>query len=194
MRQDEDPVQEVQTSSRTRSSGGRLTHSFYPVSRSRATMELSPHPNDICLRSLHMNVSWQFSIPIVKDTFLPEVVWGQRCLPVWSIGKLSFEIYGIGFSKNHPSNWSTCVWDGESLTTVLSNWPDASVSQSHPHQEMVPLSLPRHLSFQHHLLQTEKFWNSWSTHSHNYIHCSQLWIVNVLACWPEVELLEPWVQ
>jgi hypothetical protein len=57
MRQDEDPVQEVQTSSRTRSSGGRLTHSFYPVSRSRATMELSPHPNDICLRSLHMNVS-----------------------------------------------------------------------------------------------------------------------------------------
>ncbi len=30
--------------------------SLYPVSRSRATMELSPHPNDIRVRSLHMSV------------------------------------------------------------------------------------------------------------------------------------------
>jgi hypothetical protein len=37
-------------------------------------MKLSPHPNDIWVSSLHMNVPWQFSIPIVKDAFLPEVV------------------------------------------------------------------------------------------------------------------------
>ncbi len=48
--------------------------SLYPTSRSRTTMELSPHPNDIWVRSLHKNVSWQFSIPIVKDVFLTEVV------------------------------------------------------------------------------------------------------------------------
>ena len=81
---------------------------------------------------------------------------------------------------------------------------------------MDPLSLPHHLSFQHHLLQPEKFWNSWSTlhvtaaspnwgrtfdcTTHNmsvfmscsltqlYTLCAQLWIVNVLACWPVVEL------
>jgi hypothetical protein len=87
---------------------------------------------------------------------------------------------------------------------------------------MTPLSLSRHLSFQHHLLHPEKFWNSWSTlhvtnarpnwgraldcTTHNvsvFMSCSltqlhalsvQLWIVNVLVCWPVVELLEPWVQ
>ena len=48
--------------------------SLYPVSRSRATMELSPHPNDIWVRSLHMSVPWQVAIPIVKDAFLAEVV------------------------------------------------------------------------------------------------------------------------
>ncbi len=48
--------------------------SLYPASRCRATMELSPHPNDIWVRSLHMIVSCQFSIPIVKDAFLAEVV------------------------------------------------------------------------------------------------------------------------
>jgi hypothetical protein len=48
--------------------------SLYPDCRSRATMELSPHPNDIWVRSFHMNVTCQFSIPIVKDVFLTEVV------------------------------------------------------------------------------------------------------------------------
>jgi hypothetical protein len=45
-------------------------------SRSRATMELglSPHPNDIRVRSLHMSVPWQLAIPTVKDAFLAEVV------------------------------------------------------------------------------------------------------------------------
>ncbi len=37
-------------------------------------MELSPHPNDIRVRSLHMSVPWQVAIPIVKDDFLAEVV------------------------------------------------------------------------------------------------------------------------
>jgi hypothetical protein len=48
--------------------------SFYPASRSRATMELSPHPNDIWVRSLHMSVPWQVAFPIVKDAFLAEFV------------------------------------------------------------------------------------------------------------------------
>ncbi len=48
--------------------------SLYPSSRSRSTMELSPHPNDIWVPSLHMSVPWHFSIPIVKDAFLAEVV------------------------------------------------------------------------------------------------------------------------
>jgi hypothetical protein len=87
---------------------------------------------------------------------------------------------------------------------------------------MTPLSLPRHLSFQHQLLQPEKFWNSWSTPhvtttnpnwgrtfdctTHNMsvfmswsltqlqALSAQLWIVNVLVCWTVVELLGPWVQ
>jgi hypothetical protein len=63
--------------------------SLYPASRSRTTMELSPHPNDIWVRSLHMRVTWQFSIPIVKDDFLTEVVIRDN---------------GIGFSKSHPSS------------------------------------------------------------------------------------------
>ncbi len=45
------------------------THSTSPTSRSRVTMELSPHPNDIRVRSLHMSVSWKVTIPIVKDAF-----------------------------------------------------------------------------------------------------------------------------
>jgi hypothetical protein len=44
--------------------------SLYPTSRYRATMKLSPHPNDIRVRSLHMSVSWQVVIPIVKDVFI----------------------------------------------------------------------------------------------------------------------------
>ena len=48
--------------------------SLYPDSRSRATMELSPHPNDIRVRSLHISVSWQLVIPIVKDVLLTEVI------------------------------------------------------------------------------------------------------------------------
>jgi hypothetical protein len=48
--------------------------STYPSSRSRATMELSPHPNDIRVRSLHMGVSWYLTIPIVKYVILTEVV------------------------------------------------------------------------------------------------------------------------
>jgi hypothetical protein len=35
---------------------------------------LSPHPNDIRVRSLHMSVPWQLAIPTVKDAFLAEVV------------------------------------------------------------------------------------------------------------------------
>ncbi len=49
--------------------------SRYPTSRSRVTMELSPHPNDMRVRSLHMSVSWQVSIPIVKDDFLAVLLW-----------------------------------------------------------------------------------------------------------------------
>ena len=66
-----------------------IKDSLYPASRSRTTMELSPHPNDIWVRSLHMSVSWQFSIPIVKDAFLTELVIRDN---------------GIGFSKSHPSS------------------------------------------------------------------------------------------
>ncbi len=40
-------------------------------------------------------------------------------MPSWL--KLSFEMYGIGFPKRQPSNWSTCDWDGETLTDVLSD-------------------------------------------------------------------------
>ncbi len=63
--------------------------SQYPSSRSRATMELSPHPNDIRVRSLHMSVPCQVVVPIVKDTFLAEVVIR--------------DVYEIGFSKSQPS-------------------------------------------------------------------------------------------
>lgn len=48
--------------------------SIYPSSRFRSTMELSPHPNDIRLRPVHMSVSWHLVIPIVKYVFLTEVV------------------------------------------------------------------------------------------------------------------------
>ncbi len=46
-----------------------LVHSVFLV-----TMELSPHPNDIRVRSFHMTVSCQWVIPIDKDVFLVEVV------------------------------------------------------------------------------------------------------------------------
>ena len=59
--------------------------SLYPASRSRATMELSPHPNDIWVLSLHMSVPWKFSIPIVKDAFLAEVV--MRDIRSWFFQK-----------------------------------------------------------------------------------------------------------
>ncbi len=111
--------------------------SLYPASRSRATMELSPHPNDIRVRSLHMSVSWQLVIPIVKDALLTEVVirdvqnwlwWVSDCCLVRLIGK-------------------THVF----LKVILIRC-----------DEMTPLRLPRPLLFQRHLLQPEKFWNSLS--------------------------------
>jgi hypothetical protein len=53
--------------------------SLYRAFKSRATMELSPHPNDIRVRSLHMTMPWQLAFPIVKDAFLAEVViWDLR--------------------------------------------------------------------------------------------------------------------
>ena len=53
---------------------GRKKDSLYPVSRFRTTMELSPHPNDIRVRLVDMSVPWKTPIPIVKDTFLTELV------------------------------------------------------------------------------------------------------------------------
>ncbi len=47
--------------------------SFYPVSRCRATMELSPHPNDIRVRLVDMSVPWQTPSPILTDVFLTEL-------------------------------------------------------------------------------------------------------------------------
>ena len=48
--------------------------SLYPSSRCRATMELSPHPNDIRVRLVDMSVPWQTPSPIVEDAFLTELV------------------------------------------------------------------------------------------------------------------------
>ncbi len=48
--------------------------SLYPASRCRATMGLSPHPKDIRVRLVDMSVPWQTTSPIVKDTFLTELV------------------------------------------------------------------------------------------------------------------------
>ena len=48
--------------------------SLYPVSICRATMELSPHPNDIRVRLVDMSVPWQTPSSIVKDAFLTELV------------------------------------------------------------------------------------------------------------------------
>jgi hypothetical protein len=48
--------------------------SLYPASRCRATMELSPHPNDIRVRLVDMSVPWQMPTPIVKDASLNEIV------------------------------------------------------------------------------------------------------------------------
>jgi hypothetical protein len=67
--------------------------SLYPTSRSRATMELSPHPHDIRVRSLHMNVSWQVDIPIVKDSFLTEVV--IRDVRNWFLQKPSLKLINL---------------------------------------------------------------------------------------------------
>jgi len=33
-----------------------------------------PHPKDIRVRSVHMSVPWQQSMPTVKDSFLTELV------------------------------------------------------------------------------------------------------------------------
>jgi hypothetical protein len=43
-------------------------------SRFRATMQLSPHPNDIRVRLVDMSVPWQTPRPTVKDVFLTELV------------------------------------------------------------------------------------------------------------------------
>ncbi len=51
----------------------------YPASRCRATMERSPHPNDIRVRFVDMSMPWHTCIPIVKDDFLTEL---QRSLEV----------------------------------------------------------------------------------------------------------------
>ena len=56
----------------------RKENSHYPTSSCRTTMELSPHPNDIKIRLVDMNVSRQTPRPIVKDNFLTELVI-KRC-------------------------------------------------------------------------------------------------------------------
>jgi hypothetical protein len=48
--------------------------SLYPASRCRATMELSPHPNDIRVRLVDMSVPCQTPTLIVKDAFLTQIV------------------------------------------------------------------------------------------------------------------------
>ncbi len=49
--------------------------SLYPASlRCRATMELSPHPNDVRVRLVDMSVPCQTPSPILKDAFLTELV------------------------------------------------------------------------------------------------------------------------
>ncbi len=79
-------------------------------------MELSPHPNDIRVRFLHMTVPWQLVIPIVKDGFLTEVVvrdvrnWFFQKSPLKliitindsSIGDLPLIITISDTSKNQP--------------------------------------------------------------------------------------------
>ena len=67
--------------------------SLYPDSRSRATMELSPQLNHIRVRSLHMTVPWQLVIPIVKDTFLTEVV--IRHVRNWFFQKLPLKLVNL---------------------------------------------------------------------------------------------------
>ncbi len=48
--------------------------SLYPVSRCRATIELSPHLNDVRVRLVDMSVPSQTPWPIVKDVFMTELV------------------------------------------------------------------------------------------------------------------------
>jgi hypothetical protein len=45
-----------------------------PASRCRATIELSPHPNDIRVRLVDMSVPCQTPTLIVKDAFLTQIV------------------------------------------------------------------------------------------------------------------------
>ncbi len=74
-------------------------------------------------------------------------------MPSWL--KLSFEMYGIGFSKSHPSSWSTCVWDVRSPDCCLVRL----VGKTHLFLKVIlitrwlPWAFPCPLSFQHHLLQ-----------------------------------------
>jgi hypothetical protein len=63
-------------------------------------------------------VPWQLPIPIVKDALLAEVV--IRDVRNW-------------FLQKPVRSW---------LLSCPTRWQDASVSQSHPHHEMAPLSLP----------------------------------------------------
>ena len=102
--------------------------SFYPSSRSSETMELSPHLNDIRVRSLNMSVSWYLVIPIVKvfddwNDQVPGQLQSGRHLWLKDafLTELSFEMYGIGISKRHPSIWWTWASDEGTLTVVLSD-------------------------------------------------------------------------
>ncbi len=99
--------------------------SLYPDSRSRTTMVLSPHPNDIRVRALHMSLSWQVVIPLVQDDFLTEVVirdvrnwffqkpplklinlclkwWGSDWCLVWLIGQTHLFLKVILITSWHP--------------------------------------------------------------------------------------------
>ena len=103
----------------------RSKDSLCSASRSRATMELSPHPNDIRVPLVHMTVSWQLVIPIVKGVFLStEVVirdvrngflqnpplnlinlslrWGSDLSLVWQ---------GRGMSQGSHLVMSICLWN-----------------------------------------------------------------------------------
>jgi hypothetical protein len=46
---------------------------------------MSPHPNDIRVRSIHMIVPWKLSMPIVKDAFLAELAMTHVILSIRSI-------------------------------------------------------------------------------------------------------------
>jgi hypothetical protein len=99
--------------------------SLYPASRSRETMELSPHANDIWVRSLHMSVSWQFSIPIVKDAFLAEVVWRifTCLLPKFLKDYLKLSNQHATWSADNDSPWRDIMTITFSPNTLSFNFP-----------------------------------------------------------------------